>query len=363
MAEETYQDRTEAPTPRRRSEALRKGQVARSQEVTTAFLLMASAGVVHFGSGPVARGMADVFGSTLGRATAPPVGPDAVAHWLGQVGWAVLQGLAPILLAMAGTALLVGALQARGVLSVEPLKPQWSKLDPSKTIPRLWGTRALAELAKSLLKLGIVGVAMYSALSSANRDLSALGQQGALPLLVVVRSYSVRLLLSAGIAYLLLALADYGYQLWQHEKNLRMSLEEVKREQKESDGDPNVRARLRSMGRSLARRRMMLAVSEADLVVTNPTHIAVALKYDPEVAPAPIVLAMGERKVAERIKELAVAAGVPLVENRPLARALLATARVGLAIPAELYVAVAEVLAFVIRQRRSRPGWQGSSVV
>jgi flagellar biosynthetic protein FlhB len=178
-----------------------------------------------------------------------------------------------------------------------------------------------------------------------------------LALLLVIRAYAVRILASAGLALLFLALADYGFQVWQHEKQLRMSRQELKQEHKETEGDPNVKARRRSLARSLARRRMLLAVSQADVVVTNPTHVAVALKYDPTIADAPVVLAMGERKVAEQIKRLAAEAGVPTVENRPLARALLASARVGFPIPLELYVAVAEILAFVIRQRRGR-GWR-----
>src|SRR5690606_1093253 len=120
-----------------------------------------------------------------------------------------------------------------------------------------------------------------------------------------------------------LAAADYAYQLWEFEKNLRMTKEEVKQETKETEGDPMVKSRMRAFGRSLVRRRMMLAVPTADVVVTNPTHIAVALKYDPTIAPAPIVVAMGQRKIAERIKKIALESGVPVIENRPLARALL----------------------------------------
>ena len=361
---ESFQEKTHAATPRKRSEAFKKGQVPRSQEVTNAFLLLAAASVLQVGGPHLASTLAALFGSTMAQATAPPVGAISTAEWIGELGWRTLGGIAPILVAMAGVALMVGAVQGRGVLTVEPLKPDWSKLNPQKTIQRIWGVRAVAELAKSLLKLTIVGVAVYLALRSASADLSGLAQQSPYALLQIIRKYAVRLLVIAGLAYLLLAMADYAYQLWQHEKGLRMSMEEIKREQKDSDGDPNVKARVRSMGRSLARRRMLISVSDADVVITNPTHVAVALKYDPSLAAAPIVLAMGERKVAEKIKEIALEAGVPLVENKPLARALLAAARIGLPIPVELYVAVAEVLAFVIRQRANwRPAWRGNSVV
>jgi flagellar biosynthetic protein FlhB len=210
----------------------------------------------------------------------------------------------------------------------------------------------------------VVAVAVWTAGRGALRDLPFLNQQSGGALAAVVADYAARLLLAAGLAYLLLAAVDYAFQIWQHEKQLKMSKEEVKRETKESEGDPFLKARRKGIARSLARRRMMLAVSEADVVVTNPTHVAVALKYDPSVSIAPIVLALGERKVAQRIKELARKHGVPTVENKPVARALLATATVGEAIPVEMYVAVAEILAFVYRThgREGRAAERGTRV-
>ena len=263
----------------------------------------------------------------------------------------LLAALSPILLTLAGTALAVGAVQARGVMSFEPLTPKWERVNPLKGAKRLWGWKAPMELGKSLLKLTIVGVAAYFALDRAFLEVPPLSQQSPYSLLLLIQRYGTRLLLSVGIAYMAVALIDYGYQVWQHENQLKMSKDELKRENKETEGDPIVKARRTSMARALARRRMMLSVSDADVVVTNPTHIAVALKYDTEVADAPIVLAMGARKVAERIKELATEAGVPVVENKPLARTLLAAGKVGHPIPIELYVAVAEILAFIFRKR------------
>ncbi|HET6407395.1 MAG TPA: EscU/YscU/HrcU family type III secretion system export apparatus switch protein, partial [Chthoniobacteraceae bacterium] len=157
-----------------------------------------------------------------------------------------------------------------------------------------------------------------------------------------------------GLAYLGLAGADYFWQYWEFSQQLRMSREELKQEMKNSEGDPLLKQRMRSMARNMARRQMFRDVPKADVVIVNPTHRAIALEYDPLKAPAPIVLAMGQRKVAERIKKIALEHGVPVIENRPLAVALVTTARVGMMIPAELYVAVAEILAFVIRQRNAR---------
>ena len=366
MAEESFGDKTEAPTPKKRQDAFKKGEVPRSQELTSAFILLAGAAALATAASGAARAAHDVFDLATGSLTALPVGVDANAAFLGAVVTRALEGLAPMLFIMAGTALTVTALQARGVLSMDPLTPKWNKLNPITKIPQIWGWKALAEFLKSLLKLTLVGAVVWSTGKKAAQDVTSLGQQSPFALLVLVRDFAVRMLVAAGLAYLFLALADYAYQVWQHEKQLKMSKEEIRKELKESEGDQVMKVRRRTMARQMARRRMMLAVSEADVVVTNPTHIAVALKYDPQMADAPMVLAMGERKVAQRIKELARENGIPTVENKPLARALFATAKVGFPIPVELFVAVAEILAWVYQQAGYRPGqranrsWQGA---
>ena len=349
MADDSFQERTEAPTPKRREEAAKKGEVPRSQEVTIAVLLLASAGVVAGTGGVIAGAVVNLFGMGVSKLSALPVGVVGNAEYVNALGWKMLAAMSPALLTMAGAALAVGAVQARGVLSMEPLRPKWDRLDPLKKAKQIWGWKAAMELMKSLVKLGIVALAMFVALRTAVQEIPSLGQSSPLALLKLVQRNATRMLLAAGLAYLFLALADYAFQLWQHEKQLRMSRQEVKKEIKESEGDPVIKVRRRTIGRQMARRRMLLAVSEADVVVTNPTQIAVALKYDPDVAAAPTVLALGERKVAQRIRELAKEAGVPVIEDKPLARALLATADVGHPIPVELFLAVAEVLAFVYR--------------
>jgi len=366
MADESFQEKTEAPTPKRRKDALERGEVPRSQEVTTAFLLLAGAVVVATAASGAAVAVVNIFGMTVGKITALPVGPDGNASLIRSVVMRAFSGTAPLLLVISGTALAVAAVQARGVLSLEPLKPKWSRLDPIQNVPRIWGWKAVAELGKSALKLGVMGLVMWRVIGTVFARVQALPQQSPMALLKVAQDYATRLLLWAGLAYLIVAVADYAYQIWQHEKQLKMSREEIRKEVKESEGDQVVKVRRRTMARQLARRRMLLSVSEADVVVTNPTHIAVAIKYDPELSDAPVVLAMGERKVAERIKEIAREHDVPTVENRPLARALFATATVGQPIPVDLFVAVAEILAWVYRQAGYAPpaageaSWQGA---
>jgi len=361
---ESFQERTEAATPKRRQDSHDKGDVPKSQEVTTAVLLLVAAATLHIAGPKLAASLVAIYGANTVLAASPPMGVEAVSGWLRDVGWRTMVASAPVLGALAMAGLAIAVAQARGVLSVTPIQPQLGRLSPLKNAKNVWGVRSVAELAKSLLKLLVVAGAMYFVLRGTWHDIMALGQQAPVALAALISRVTVQVLAISGAAYLVLAGADYAFQLWQHERKLKMTKQEVKEEHKQTDGDPMVKSRLRSFARAMLRRQMFTDVATADVVVTNPTHIAVALKYDPFVSPAPIVLAMGQRKIAQRIKRLAFDSGVPVIENKPLARALLATGRVGEPIPAELYVAVAEVLAFVIRRRAAGAmDWEGSVAV
>lgn len=348
---DSEQDKTEAPTPRRREEAAREGRTPRSPDLGAAALLLASALAIGVTGPGLARALRDITGTGLGFGSAAGLTAPGAVAMIRDLGWKALAALAGFLGALAGTALVVGAAQARGTFTLQPLAPKFSRLNPGANITRVVGTQGLVEGAKSVAKLVVVGWAVYLALRAAWPDVTALGEQSPRALVEVVRRHGVSLLANAGMTALVLAAADYGWQLWRHEQSLRMSKDEVKQEAKAQDGDPMVKQRMRALGRQRARQQMMKDVPRADVVVVNPVHIAVALKYDPSVAPAPYVLAVGRRKVAERIKELAFGAQVPVVENIPLARALVGSVKVGMVIPAELYLAVAEVLAYVMRQR------------
>jgi flagellar biosynthetic protein FlhB len=348
------EDRTEDATPKRREEARQEGRIARSQELTTAAMLLGAAGVVTLVGATLATGLRDIMAYGLTGMAAAPGDADGAFALLRTMGGRAFTLLMTAALAMATIALTVTAAQARGTFTTKPLEPKWERINPVANGRRLLGKQPWVELARSLLKLTIVGFAAWTALRAAWPDLISLSQLPVAAIPAVLQRHVVRLCLTAGLSYLALALADYAYQLWQHAQSLRMTKTEVKQEHKQQEGDPMLKARRRSVARAYARRQMFREVKKADVVITNPTHIAVALRYDPGEAPAPVVLAMGQRKIAERIKALAAEAGVPMVENRPLARALLATARVGTIIPAELYAAVAEILAFVIRARHER---------
>jgi flagellar biosynthetic protein FlhB len=351
MSEHSEAERTEEATPHRRDEAREEGRIPRSQELTVAMSLLGSAIVLSMLAPVAGRGLYGIMGHGLANiGTVSLDGAGATMLLRETVGHAFV-ALIGLILALTAGSFIMAALQARGVLSIKPIMPQWSRLNPATNAKNMLGTKQVVELLKSLGKMAIVGAAVYAAIKAALPDAIALSQESQIGFLYVVKKYAVRMFATAGGAYLALAAGDYVWQWWQHEKSLRMTKDEVKQEMKQNDGDPHVKQRRRAIARSYARRQMMKDVPSADVIIVNPTHIAIAIKYDPTVAPAPIVVAIGQRKIAERIKAIAAEAGVPMVENRPLARALLKTARVGTIIPYDLYMAVAEVLAFVLRTR------------
>jgi len=348
---DTEAERTEEATPKRRDEAREEGRVPKSQELTIAVSLLGSAMAISALTPMMGRSLLNILGEGLSqigtlhvdRESAPLIIRDTMM----KAGGATIG----LLLAMAAATLAIAALQARGVFSLKALAPKFSRINPAENFKNLVGVRSVVELIKSLAKVAIIGFAVWGSIKSAIPDAVTLSQTSQLGFMFIVKKYAIRMLASAGAAYLALAAADYIYQWYQHEKSLKMTKEEVKQEMKQNDGDPHIKQRRRAIARQYARKQMMKDVPKADVVIVNPTHIAIAIKYDPDLAPAPIVLAIGMNKIAERIKEIAAEHGVPMVENRPVARALLKTAKVGTMIPYEMYMAVAEVLAFVIRTR------------
>jgi flagellar biosynthetic protein FlhB len=234
-------------------------------------------------------------------------------------------------------------------MSTEAIAPKLNKLSPISGMKRLVSIKALVELAKSIIKLLFIGTIAYLLVKSDMEAFPVLIHQEVGQILVFIARVSLKISFFVCLALVVLAVLDFLYQRWQHEKDLKMTKQEVKDEQKQTFGDPKVKSRIRSMQMEMARRRMMEAVPEADVVITNPTHLAIAIKFDAEEMIAPQVLAKGAGHVAQRIKEIASENQIPLVEDKPLAQALYKMVELGDYIPAELYRAVAEVLAYVYR--------------
>lgn len=366
MADErdSAQERTEQPTPRRREEARREGRVARSPELASAAtLLVGTALLAGAGGAPLAAYLHRALVESLSSLSAADLTPAAAARQLASLAGGLLVALVPFTVGTALVGLAVNLTQTRGAVSWTPLRPKPSNLSPVAGFKRIVGPEGLVHLLQAFFKVAVLALVAWSVVRGAWPRV--LGLAGAAPESVALtgRELVFRLALVTGLAFLALALADYAFRRFRHERSLRMSRPEVQREQRETDGNPMVKARILSLGRARARRRMLQQVPKADVVVVNPTHIAVALRYDVSAAPAPVVVAMGQRKLAERIRDLARRHGVPVVENRPVARALLATAVVGRPIPPALYAAVAEILAFVYRLRGTRPALGGGAGV
>jgi len=356
MAENSYQDRTEKATPKRRQDARKKGQVAQSREIPSVMILMMSLGVFFFAGSWMFWNLADFMSSTLRSSAQLLIAdiPDTTVFVL-QTARAIFKILLPLLLVVFVAGLAGNVVQSGFLLSSEALAPKWTKLNPASGLKRLFSLRSLVELVKSITKILFVATVAYLMIKQDLDLIPTLTQQSVLDIFAFAARVAFKICFNVCLALVLLAILDYAYQRWEHEKSLKMTKQEVKDENKQTEGDPKVKARIRSIQMETARQRMMAAVPEADVVITNPTHLAVALRFDGARMIAPQVIAKGAGYVAERIKQIAAENDVPLVEDKPLARALYKIVEIGNTIPADLYKAVAEVLAYVYRLRGTRP--------
>lgn len=345
MAEDV--ERTEEPTQRRREQARREGQLAISQDAFVFANLFAVSALLLV-MGPTSFHVATATARELWSPRADLDVAGAI-ELLRMTGRAIAQLLVPTLGAALVAGIAIGQLQTRGNIASKRLAPRWSRLSPRQNATRVWKQQAVIELPKAIAKIAIVGVVLWLAVRARLGEYLGLFYLP-LPSIVafqlgtVIQAY----LMGCG-ALLAIAVIDYAYQYQQNEKGLRMSRTEVREERRQSEGDPLVKSRLRALQLERARTRMMDAVPAADVVVTNPEHISMALKYDRSEMPAPKVVARGAGFLALRIREIAASSGVPIVENRPLARTLYGAVRVGDVIPERLFRAVAELLAYVYR--------------
>jgi flagellar biosynthetic protein FlhB len=355
VAEERTDERTEPATPRRREEARERGHVARSSDLSSAVVLLAAVLALEFLGRPLTGGIFSAAAGVLGGLGRLDGDGGNLFLACGSLFSAALLGFAPFLLIVVAAALGANLLQVGFLFTGHPLVPRLERLDPVEGLARIFSVRSLARLLAGILKVGAVGAVVALTIWSERRRLTGLSglsfeqELGAATGLVWVLS------LRAALVLLVLAILEYGYQRWQYERDLRMSRQEVREELKRFEGDPRIRERRRAIQRRLAMQRMMQRVPEATVVVTNPTHLAVALEYAPERMEAPVVAAKGAELMARRIREVALEHGVPIVERRELAQALYRSAEVGQAVPAELYQAAAEVLAYVYRLRGMAP--------
>lgn len=355
MAErDDAQERTEQATPRRREQAREKGQIPRSRELNTmGVLLMGCAGLLLLGPGML-QSLMDImrwgFSLAPGQAIDVAVLPIMLEEALLAGVWA----LAPFLLVVLIAALLAPLALGGWSFAGSALGFKWERLDPVKGLGRVFGLRGLMELAKALVKFVLVAGVAVLLLWEQLDELMALGRQPLRAALTDAASLVALSLLVLCGALVFIAAVDVPFQLWQHGRQLRMTRQEIKEEFKETEGKPEVKSRIRNLQREVAQRRMMGEVPKADVIVTNPTHYAVALRYDPDVMAAPRLVAKGADLVALRIRQVGDRHGVTIVSAPALARAIYATTRLEHEIPVGLYLAVAQVLAYVFQLRRYR---------
>lgn len=348
-------DKTEEPTPHRLKEARDKGQVAKSKEVTTAFLLVTSYVVLRFTGDTAWRelsGMTQQIFEQIPHAKNLDYAFTGTILLIGIRAFAII--MAPIFAVTFLVAVVIESLQTGFVSSGEPISPKFEKINPLEGLKRMFSMQGLVELIKSLLKVILVFWITWSAMKDDLPFIVGLIDAHPWQAMLVGGSIAYKVAIRVGIFYMLIAGLDYMYKKWEYMKNLKMTKQEIKEEYKRLEGDPLVKQRMRDLQRSMANQRMMSAVPGADVVVTNPIHLAVALKYDASVMKSPTVLAKGKYEIAEEIKKIADENSVPIIENEVLARSIYGTTKVGGQVPADLYQAIAEVLAFVYKIKKER---------
>lgn len=352
MPESSAGEKVFPATPRKRLEARKQGQVAKSPDLAQAVVFLAVVCWIHF-----ALSSGDVFNQLLGDfQTAFSFNPHATVMDVAATGIVARTGLLwfarlaiPALLLAAATATLVNVLQVGLYFTPQALLPKFERINPAEGLKRMLSMHGTVEVIKGLLKMTLLGYICYREINGSVPDVIAASQANLASLLTVIGGVIWRAGIKVACVLFALAVADYIFKRYEYEKMMRMSHQELKQEIKRTEGDPLVRQRIRKLQRLVSQRRMMAKVPKADVVITNPTHFAVALQYDSKTMKAPTVVAKGQDLIAAKIKEIALENAVPIVENKPLARTLYAQVDLDREIPADLYQAVAEVLSFVYK--------------
>lgn len=346
-------EKTEQATDAKREEFRKRGQVPMTRELSTALFFLVSAGALYATSRFVMQNIVDIFNRTMGVELVYMVREGRFIEMLNFAGYKLLILVSPLMFAALIIGILSQVLQTGFLQNEEALQPNLNKLNPLSGLKRIFSVRGLGELLKSIMKMVAICLIVYKILKSEINLIPYLSGYDIQQIVGYLGVILFKLFLTAGIFMLVLAAADYFFQRWRLEKEMMMTKQEVKEEHKSREGDPIIKARIRKVQREMATRKMMADVPKGDVVITNPTHIAVVIKYSDNL-PAPQLIAKGGDLVAEKIKQIARENNIPIIENKPLARTIFKTMKIGQVIPRELFVAVAEVLSYVYRLRRKK---------
>lgn len=355
-----YDEKTEAPTSKRRQQAREDGNVARSPDLSGAGLLAGVLVMLYIVGNTMFHSLRLMMQSMLGgTALGDPVSNDSSAWLIMVIGWECGKMMLPLMLGICLMGVVANMLQVGVMFSVKAIQPSFGKLNPIKGLSQIFSMRGMMRLAMSMVKVILVSVVAYICIRLDYPKILGLVQLSAGEAFMAASEMVYYLAWKIVAVLLIIALLDYGFQRWQHERDLKMTKQEVKDEMRQMEGDPQVKARRMQVARQLAMQRMAQAVPKADVVVTNPTHYAVALEYKDKRMGAPVVVAKGVDHMALRLRQLAMQHEVPIVEKRELARALYRETEVGQEISPQYYTAVAEILAYVYRlndqRKRKRP--------
>jgi len=357
MAQEggdSSQEKTEEPTGRRIEKSKEEGQVARSKELnTTVILMVGTGGLLMFGS-QIGYSIKKIMVASFSLPREAIYDENQMGLYLANAAIEAAETISPLLILLF-IASIIGSIALGGwLISAKALAPKFNRMDPIKGIGRMFSLKSLVELLKAIAKVSLVLSFAILILKSQTPALLGLGQQNVIPAMI----HSVQILgwsfFFLSCTMIIITAIDVPFQIYEHHKNLKMTMQEVKDEYKETEGKPEVKGRVRQLQREISQRRMMQDVPQADVVITNPTHFSVALRYDPEKDGAPILLAKGHDQVALKIREIANEHGIELVAAPPLARSVYHHAEIGQEIPSGLYVAVAQVLAYVFQLKQFR---------
>jgi flagellar biosynthesis protein FlhB len=347
-------EKTEQASPKRLEEAIKRGQFPRSAEVQTLFVLMFGVMGIKFAGPEIWKSFSGAQFAILGHLHETPLSANLMQGYAitGALALAVAAG--PVVLATMIGGLLAGGIQSRFQTASEALEPKWEKLNPIEGFKKIFSIRAAMPTALAIVKLGVIGALTYSQVQQIISDPIFFTSVGVARIAEFMAESATQIIVRIGLAILILAACDYTYQFWQTTRDLMMTKEEVKEELKNTEGNPQIKAAQRRRRRNKSQRQMLLDVPKADVIVTNPTHIAVALQYDRKTMKAPRIVAKGTRLNALKIREIAGKHQIPIIENKPLARMMFKYGKVGGEVPAQLYAAVAEILAYVYRVNRYR---------
>ena len=352
MSEHTG-EKTEQPTPRRLEDALKRGQIARSPEVQTVFVLLGGLAALSFAGHETWQTLASATVAMLGHLHDTSISSTSLQGYAATGMLLVMKCAGPIVVATAVAGLLAGAIQNRFNTASEAMTPNWNRINPIEGFKRVFSINTLVPTASALIKLTFIILLTYSEVRNILSDPIFTTSVSVGRIAEFLATTWIRIIFRISLVLLVIAAADYGYQWWKTHRELMMSREELREESKNNDGNQQIKS-ARRRRRAPSKAKMLAELPKADVVVTNPTHIAIALRYDRKTMRAPKVVAKGIRLNAQLIRELAQKHQVPIIENKPLARMLFKHGRVGGEVPAQFFAAVAEVLAWVYRVNRYR---------